>query len=71
MVTRWSKTLIILLAGYWLWHAVVVFTVTGSLDLRGYSMGTFYLENFLSLYVPPVLIALLIYLRRQETASSN
>ena len=69
MTTRCTKRLIILLAGYWIWHALVVFTATGSLDPRGYSMGDFYLENFLSLYLPPLLIGLLIYSRRKTRAS--
>ena len=71
MTARGTKTLIILLAGYWLWHALVVLAATGSLDLRGYAMGTFYLENLLSLYLPPILIALLIYRRRRKTDAQN
>ena len=65
-MARWTKPLIIILAVYWAWHALMVWAATGSLDPRGYSMGSFYLENFLSLYVPPALIALLMILRRRE-----
>ena len=67
MTARWTKTLIILLAGYWLWHALMVLAATGSIDLRGFHLGTFYPENLLSLYVPPALIVLIICLRRRKT----
>ena len=71
MMERWRKPLILLLAGFWLWHALMVFAATGSLDPRGYAMGTFYLENLLSLYVPPLLIFFLIYMRRRKTDAQN
>ena len=66
-----TRTLVIVLAGYWVWHALMTLAATGSLDPRGYYLGTFYLENLLSLYVPPALIALLVYMRRRKTNAAN
>ncbi len=71
MISRFTKPAIIVLAIYWLWHALFVVAATGTFDPRGYVSGTFYLENFLSLYVPPALIALLIYLRHRKTNASD
>jgi len=71
MTKRWTRTLIIVLAVYWLWHALMVFAATGTLDLRGYAMGDFYFENLLSLYVPPALIAFIIYRRRRTDRTAD